>query len=320
MMIPLLIQVSLFLFFAGLIIQTRGDDDRIWSVVVALVGAVVLMYIIGTCLPWISPACPFQTPISDFIALTRIRARYSDNSPGPTGSWKDIASLPQWILSTFHVAVQFLNQMRKKPDQIVLQAQILSWVIKNSPKQAMVKEAIKAIAGSKATKELQNELIVAGIRESLHQELQYSVEVIPGLPKSIEDEPLVESLLYALLRIEQPLNITESRVGGTFALPLLREGGCLRRWDDFDPFLQTLAFSLRVHMCINCDIDDHEENWRQTKENLVRMVEMGAPQHVQQIMFFAAIRGLIMGQTILRRTCMLVFHKLILLGKPNINL
>ncbi|KIM20636.1 hypothetical protein M408DRAFT_128973 [Serendipita vermifera MAFF 305830] len=65
--IPILIQVSLFLFFAGLIIQVRDRDIRIWSTIVLLVGLVTLLYIIGTILPWFSPACPFHTPASNFF-------------------------------------------------------------------------------------------------------------------------------------------------------------------------------------------------------------------------------------------------------------
>ncbi|KIM22558.1 hypothetical protein M408DRAFT_51593, partial [Serendipita vermifera MAFF 305830] len=49
--IPLLIQISLFLFFAGLIIQLLDNDVRIWATVVILVGSTMLMYIIGTFLP-----------------------------------------------------------------------------------------------------------------------------------------------------------------------------------------------------------------------------------------------------------------------------
>ncbi|KIM22872.1 hypothetical protein M408DRAFT_57183, partial [Serendipita vermifera MAFF 305830] len=49
--IPLLIQVSLFLFFAGLLIQVRDRDVRIWSTIVLLVGSVTLLYIVGTILP-----------------------------------------------------------------------------------------------------------------------------------------------------------------------------------------------------------------------------------------------------------------------------
>ncbi|KIM27698.1 hypothetical protein M408DRAFT_54007, partial [Serendipita vermifera MAFF 305830] len=49
--IPLLIQISLFLFFAGLVIQLLDDDIRIWVTVVILMGSTILMYIVGTLLP-----------------------------------------------------------------------------------------------------------------------------------------------------------------------------------------------------------------------------------------------------------------------------
>ena len=314
--IPLLIQISLFLFFAGLIIQLLENDVRIWVTVVILVGITGIMYIIGTFLPWFSPSCPYQTPISDLLAGGRTQGRYKDNPTGPstdpeepTDSWR------KWFSSLLEFAKQFLEEVRQRPEQLVLQAQILSWAITASTNEATIEEAIRTVGGSKPTEELQHELIQTKARESLHQRLQYSVKVTPGLPKLLNSGPQVEDLLYALIRIEQPLRIDDGPAVNPAHTLLLEDGEALRRWDDLKPYLQTLAFSLRVHMLVNRKRNDHDENWTQTTENLSRMAETGSPPYIRSILFFATIRGLLKGKKNLRRTCGIILSKQIVIGE-----
>jgi Family of unknown function (DUF6535) len=318
--IPLLIQVSLFLFFAGLIIQILDNDVRIWSIVIILVGLVALMYLVGTWLPWFSPACPFQTPFSDFLAGGTARGRYRDDPTThrtwkiPSGSWK------KRFLVLIDIPYKFLEEVHRKPEQLVLQTQILSWVIMNSTKEATIEEAIRAVAGSKQTKELQGALIESTIRDSLFQRLEYCLHATPGLPKTINDGPKLESLLYALLRIEQPLHIDKGPTNNHALSSLLDEGRPLHRWDDFEPYLQALAFSLRVHMLVNCDRDDHDENWEETVKSLTCMAEIGSVPYIRGILFFATIRGLLRGQKIVRRACGIILSKQVSIGKCKVTL
>jgi hypothetical protein len=317
--IPLLIQVSLFLFFAGLIIQIRGNDVRIWSTVVILVGLVGLMYFVGTWLPWFSPACPFQTPFSDFLAGGTARGRYRDDTTArrtwriPSGSWK------KRILALIDAPYKFLEEVHRKPEQLVLQAQILSWVIMNSTKEATIEEAVRAVAGSKQTRELQGALIESRVRDSLYQRFEYRLHVAPGLPKTTNDGRKLEGLLYALLRIEQPMQIDKGPSNNHKPSSLLDEGRPLHRWDDFEPYLHALVFSLRVHMFVNCDKDDHDENWEETVKTLTRMAEIGSVPHTRGILFFATIRGLLRGQKIVRRTCGIMLSKQINIGKCEVT-
>ncbi|KIM34571.1 hypothetical protein M408DRAFT_98222 [Serendipita vermifera MAFF 305830] len=312
--IPLLIQVSLFLFFAGLIIQVRDRDVRIWSTIVLLVGSVTLLYVVGTILPWFSPACPFHTPLSDFLPGVAAKAQYRDaivvsqDSHGSQGSWKDRFSGYMAFIG------RFWEQVRQKPDKVVIQAQILSWVITNSANQTVTDEAIKVIAGSKQTKELQWEMTQAGTREIIHQRLQSCIRVNPGLPKAVTNGLQVEPLLYALLQIEQPLVVTEGPARNLLYPSLLDEGQCLRRWDDFEPYIQPLVFILRVHTLVNCDVDDHEGNWSHTVESLNRMADMGLTPHIRELLFFATLRGFLKGRTVLRRTCEIILSKLLFIG------
>jgi hypothetical protein len=317
--IPLLIQVSLFLFFAGLIIQILDNDIRIWSTVVILVGLVGLMYFVGTWMPWFSPACPFQTPFSDVLAGGKDRGRYKEDPTAhrawriPSGSWRKMA------LALLNVPYKFLEEVHRKPEQLVLQAQILSWVIMNSTKETTVEEAVRAVAGSKQTKELQDALIEFRVCDSLYQRFEDCLHVTPGLPKTTDDGPKLEGLLYAVLQIEQPLRIDEGPANNYVPSSLLDEGRPLHRWDDFEPYLHALVFSLRVHMLVNSNRDDHDENWEETVKNLTRMAEIGSVPYIRGILFFATIRGLLRGKKIIRRTCGIILSKQVGIGKCEVT-
>ncbi|PVF98694.1 hypothetical protein CPB86DRAFT_344592 [Serendipita vermifera] len=65
--IPLFIQLSLFLFFAGLIIQVTPYSSRIKVPVMVLVSITVILYIFSTFLPRFFPAFPFNTPITTLV-------------------------------------------------------------------------------------------------------------------------------------------------------------------------------------------------------------------------------------------------------------
>ncbi|PVG00525.1 hypothetical protein CPB86DRAFT_701225, partial [Serendipita vermifera] len=302
------------LFFAGLVIQISDHDIRIWSTVVILVGSTVLMYIVGTCLPWFSPACPFQTPISGFYVARNTRGRYREvgTNNGKAGerpsSWRKRFQLIRKTIS------QFLENVQKKPEQLVLETQILSWAITNSTHETTIHEAIRAVAGSKPTNELRCALFDAGAQDILYQRLQYRVKLVPGLPKSIDNASQVECLLYALLQIEQPPDLYTTIQDTSLPMILLDEGQCLRRWDDFEPQLQALAFSLRVHMLLNRNEDDHDENWIQIVRNLKSMGEAGSPPNIRKILLFATVRGLLSDKAILQRTCAIVLSRQIPIG------
>jgi CBS domain containing-hemolysin-like protein len=77
--IPLLIQLSLFLFFAGLVPFIYDNNRGISYTVLVLIILTVTIYLFATILPWFSPACPFQTTISDFIPGVTGKARYKED-------------------------------------------------------------------------------------------------------------------------------------------------------------------------------------------------------------------------------------------------
>ncbi|KAF8517051.1 hypothetical protein BU17DRAFT_26084, partial [Hysterangium stoloniferum] len=62
--IPLLIQLALFLFSAGLVLFTWDSSVALGVVMLFLTGCGIALYILGTLFPLFSPACPFQTTMS----------------------------------------------------------------------------------------------------------------------------------------------------------------------------------------------------------------------------------------------------------------
>jgi Family of unknown function (DUF6535) len=55
--IPLLIQISLFLFFPGLVLFILDNSSGIGYTILLLIVFTAAIYILGTVLPWFSPGC-----------------------------------------------------------------------------------------------------------------------------------------------------------------------------------------------------------------------------------------------------------------------
>ncbi|KAF8521787.1 hypothetical protein BU17DRAFT_18964, partial [Hysterangium stoloniferum] len=62
--IPLLIQLALFLFCAGLVLFTWNSSVALGVLMLVLTILAIVLYMLGTVFPLFSPACPFQTTMS----------------------------------------------------------------------------------------------------------------------------------------------------------------------------------------------------------------------------------------------------------------
>jgi len=133
-LIPLLIQLSLLLFLAGLAIFVLGDSKSIGAAVLALIALTTVVYIVMTVLPWLSPACPFRTTLSAFI-------------PG----MNEIARYKRYVRSSYtHLnspSGLMISDIRHKPEADEAEVMILAWIIANSTCDDVISEAVKAIAG-----------------------------------------------------------------------------------------------------------------------------------------------------------------------------
>ncbi|KIM22928.1 hypothetical protein M408DRAFT_268950 [Serendipita vermifera MAFF 305830] len=316
--IPLLIQVSLFLFFAGLIIQILDNNIQIWLVVVVLVTVAVLLYIFSTVLPWFSPSSPFQTPISAIISSmtgwgqAREKATIRGRSNMASNSWVNrLYSFPSTVL-------QFIKDACYRPKELELLADALSWIVTSSTEEATIQEAIKTIGSAKHTGTLQRTLISSECREPLYQRLAEFFKSRLASPGTSEDGTRLEATLYTLLRLEQPLTITEAVIKESQFDFQLKEGQALHRWNDYPPYLQALAFSLRVHILIKSGRDDQTGKWNETKRDLIGMVENGMAPYVRRIVTFSALRGVLKGEENVRKLCVIVLSSLVeILGVAN---
>jgi len=62
--LPLLIHVSLFLFFVGLIIFMRGINHSVYLCIISAIGLFSAVYVSFTCMPIFLPNSPYNTPLS----------------------------------------------------------------------------------------------------------------------------------------------------------------------------------------------------------------------------------------------------------------
>jgi hypothetical protein len=88
--LPFLIQIALFLFVMGLVLFVVNDNFGIGISVLVFTIFATALYGVCTLLPWFSPACPFQTTMSDFISSIGMKPRYSDK--------KNVSTLPKSLL------------------------------------------------------------------------------------------------------------------------------------------------------------------------------------------------------------------------------
>ncbi|PVF98698.1 hypothetical protein CPB86DRAFT_797143 [Serendipita vermifera] len=313
--IPLFIQLSLFLFFAGLIIQVTAYSSRIKVPVIVLVSITGILYMFSTFLPRFFPAFPFNTPITTLVD-DKSNRRYNEkdeayeehkivDAPNNSTTDKNSMSLSGLLLSwheriatAWREVTDLLKDLRYKPQLLEMQTQVLAWIIENTADKKVFLEATKAVGSAEPTVELQKALVKSKARDTLYQNLQQGFNPTSGISLTTEDTDRLESILFALIQIEQPLSISEEKKTTSEKHPfryMLEPGNILHRWDNFEPYLWPLTFSLRVHILISSNEDDGKDRWDQTIENLVLMSGSGGKAFVRKILLMAAIRGLLVG-------------------------
>jgi len=136
--IPLLLQLSLLFFLAGLVIFVRGDSESIGKALLTLIALTIVLYIVVTFLPRLSPACPFRTTLSTFVPGTDQTARYREND---RSSYKLLRS------SSTSMASKIIQDFHSKPEGEIVEVMILAWILANSTREDAKDEAFKAIVG-----------------------------------------------------------------------------------------------------------------------------------------------------------------------------
>jgi hypothetical protein len=324
--IPLFIQISLFLFFAGLIIQVLNYSIRISIPVIALFAISSILYILSTFMPRFFPAFPFNTPITNLID-DKSNRKYSEKDPldrkhnGNARKYDDIEDedginlsrlLVSWrknIATAWREMTELLKDLRHKPGLLEMQSRILAWIIANTADKKVFLEATKVVGGAIPTEALQRALVENNARDSLYHDLEQSFKSASGISSSTEDADRLESILFALIQLEQPLSMSKKKRKRNEKHPfryMLDSGNILHRWDSFEPYLWPLTFSLRVHILISSNEDDAKDRWDQTMENLMLISGSSGKPFVRRILLTAAIRGLLSGGENIRHACVIV--------------
>jgi hypothetical protein len=154
-LISLLLQLSLFLFLAGLAIFVLGDSKSIGAAVLALIALTTVIYTVVTVLPLLIPACPFRTTLSTFIPGADHLGRYQRF---PRSSYTQLDSSSGLMISDF----------RHKPTTDDVELMILAWIIANSTREDVINEAVKAIAGLDPDRSLELHLALREYRAIPH--------------------------------------------------------------------------------------------------------------------------------------------------------
>jgi hypothetical protein len=308
--ISLLIQIALFLFFLGLVVILWDTDDRIKYSILILISITTIIYVVITFLPWIFPACPLQTPITEgtpwirrpIIYGQRLGSSKHRREEGGGGLLKELISL--------------YEELRSIPEPEELRAQILSWIISNTLDEKVLKEGFKALAAVEWTPTLYDALFYSGSLTVLTTRLpQYLVQA--RVAESEEEWTCV--LLYLMLQIELHTGPREISNSSSFE-PLLREGDALYKWQDFKPMEQPLAFCLRLHILLNCDNDDTDTTWQGDVFGLVKAVNDPPNPLMKDILLSATTSGTNSTKENIRRLCGVIASDLLLSSEHIIRI
>jgi hypothetical protein len=314
--IPLLIQIALLLFAVGLVVFTASDDSGISITLSVMTALTTCLYFLGTVLPWFSPACPFQTTMSDIIPGVAANRRYADSPEKQPPALRQPLSALQRAHLQWRKLTEFLKKTHHKPDRRQMEADVLAWMLTSSTDEKAIEEAVRAVAGANPTDDyLRDALCESSATETLCQRFSRQFKIAPGMVMSADDAPHAEPYLYALLHIVVPSRTardgSEANSGqmrSVYRL-LMQPEQPLHRWDHFVEHLQPLACALRIRLLLAADEDDHTEQLEQRTLTLINMTERGFIPHVRRILVNAALEGLRLGQIRMRRMCGIILCK-----------
>ena len=293
--IPFLIQIALFLFAIGLVIFILGDNFGIGMGLLVLTILATALYLLCTVLPWFSPACPFQTAMSDFMPGIAMNARYPDKT-----------SQSKLLSQQF---TEFLRDARRKPDQPEIEADILAWLLTNSTTDQAFEEAVSAVAGASANHHIPDALDKYGASSVLSERLTRCLKIDPGLPIVVIDEIRAEACLHAMLRIVES---SGGQTGENKVMEnLIQQGKPLYRWEDYTDYLQPLAFAVRTKIMLATGRDEDGIERERSKSKLLKMAEMGMTPYVRQVLLDATVDGWLEGKTEIHRISGHVLGKLL---------
>ncbi|KAF8518149.1 hypothetical protein BU17DRAFT_91273 [Hysterangium stoloniferum] len=242
--IPLLIQLALFLFSAGLVLFTWNNSVAFGTLMLCV--TISAIYILGTNFPLLSPTCPFQTTASRFFPIISASPKYD------TSTSDYCRSLPPTRTYTFRISEwveclsRFLAELHGKPPRAELEADVLAWVIANTMSKEAVNEALRAIAGAKQCEQMRTALCQLAVTKKLCNILENCFHLTAGI-MIVGDQALAEVSLLAMSRVLSPP--TDKAVNKEYLMPfktLLHVGRLLHRLDNLDRCVKTLGWAVYI--------------------------------------------------------------------------
>jgi hypothetical protein len=306
--ISLLIQTALFLFFSGLVLILWDANDRIKYSILTLVSITSLIYLVITFLPWIFPACPLQTPITEGTPWIQRPTIYGQRLGSSKYHHEEGGGLLKELVSLY-------EELSSIPEPERLRAQILSWIISNTLDEKVLKEGFKALAAVEWTPTLYDALSDSGALTILTTRLpQYLTQA----RASEGEEEWTCVLLYLMLQIERDSASRGTPNSSSFG-SLLTEGSALYRWQEFKPVERPLAFCLRLHILLNCDTDDGDTTWQGHVLGLVKAVNDPPNPFMKDILITATTLGVNSSKENIGRLCGVITSDLLLSGEHIIR-
>jgi len=238
--IPLLVQIASFLFFVGLIIQVKQDNDTLGITLITFCVAGGLVYFTMTVLPLWSPTAPFNTPVSDTLIWFRnifwsLRSAYS------TGTKKNPwDSIPATLDDNWALAEILHTKLLKSPKSLYVDEAIAeiatiafrdNWVghLARNGAVRLLLARFRQLASTRTTTDVERQLeilcihMLALLRFVHHYELTI-------VNKSIADSHAIHEL------------------GRDLRAALQDPSSPLRRWNTLPDSLRPLLFALRAQI------------------------------------------------------------------------
>ena len=228
--LPVILHLSLALFFAGLVILLRSILQNLAAFIAAVVGSVYVAYIVSNILPVIYPRCPYQTALTPKLfklsklisALRSVRLSPPSNSPShssdesPTSNedrgvvWK--VWLERWWskLPTVQIAGSKLIlkgdlwRVAEQKDALstngVLEAEAVAWLYMSSYNPTAKRVVLEGLAGSPTARNQYAKgwepEVMSQVKDDLHQVCGRLCSAGPGVEIDRQLELSVRALSY----------------------------------------------------------------------------------------------------------------------------
>jgi hypothetical protein len=274
--IPLVVQLALVLFLLALALSFWDNELGIGITIIALTFCAVIVYLLGTLLPVLSPHTPYRTTLSTFVGdlFGGIKSQSSSKRsmyvfPGSMAKGRMLWPWQAWY--------QVMKELHRLPDIEELRIKILSWTIRNSTRPKNIDAAIKAIAGLPASHLplLQKTMESSDSLLAFYGKFKAQYERYSGPDASADALARSEGYFYAMLQLTQGIKLSKA------VRPEVLKGLGMH-WENVHPSLLHLALCIRLEILLILGEDEEEEERKASKGTLLKMLKTGCIPRLRQ--------------------------------------